>query len=206
MAFELFPDPAKELVTPLAEANEGGAVVQPSAARLCALPARPSEEVVNARIALARAVRSESVAALNQLLADSMTLRDLYKKHCWQASGATFYQLHELFDKHHAEQMVLIDRIFERVQILGGEAIAMAADIAVTTLLSLPPVGREAPLRQLARLSDAHEQILSVARAAGQRAAELGDDGTNGLLTGEVIRTNERQAWVVLQLSTSSPM
>jgi hypothetical protein len=38
--------------------------------------------------------RAESVAALNQILADTTSLRDLYKKHHWQTSGATFYQLH----------------------------------------------------------------------------------------------------------------
>ena len=42
----------------------------------------------------------ESVERLNQVLADTMTLGDLYKKHHWQIAGATFYQLHLLFDKH----------------------------------------------------------------------------------------------------------
>src|SRR5438874_2271928 len=32
------------------------------------------------------------VEALNQILADALTLRDLYKKHHWQASGPAFYQ------------------------------------------------------------------------------------------------------------------
>src|SRR5437016_8573792 len=45
-------------------------------------------------------VRLEVTAPLNQLLADTMTLRDLYKKSHWQVAGPTFYQLHLLFDKH----------------------------------------------------------------------------------------------------------
>src|SRR5207244_1439754 len=48
-------------------------------------------------------VRLEMTEQLNQLLADTMTLRDLYKKSHWQVSGPTFYQLHLLFDKHFAE-------------------------------------------------------------------------------------------------------
>ena len=59
-----------------------------------------------------------------------MTLRDLYKKSHWQTTGPTFYQLHLLFDKHYAEQVEIIDLIAERVQILGGVSIAMAADVA----------------------------------------------------------------------------
>jgi starvation-inducible DNA-binding protein len=137
---------------------------------------------------------------LNQLLADTMTLRDLYKKHHWQTSGATFYQLHVLFDKHNEEQVELIDAIAERIQTLGGTAIAMAADVAVTTIVPLPPVDREEPSRQLARLIDAHERVLHYARAAARRAAELGDDGTNDLLVSDVIRCNEKQAWFMQEL------
>jgi starvation-inducible DNA-binding protein len=59
-------------------------------------------------------VRLEITEQLNQLLADTMTLRDLYKKSHWQTSGPTFYQLHLLFDKHYGEQVELVDSIAER--------------------------------------------------------------------------------------------
>ena len=149
------------------------------------------------RIALARRACEESVAALNQVLADTMTLRDLYKKHHWQTSGATFYQLHLLFDKHHGEQEELVDEIAERIQMLGGTAIARAADVAETTVIVRPPRAREEPAQQLARLVDAHERVLYTVRAAARRAADLGDDGTNDLLVSDVVRTNEKQAWFV---------
>src|SRR5258708_16302097 len=48
-------------------------------------------------IELEEAVRLEITAQLNQLLADTMTLRDLYKKLHWQGAGPTFYQFHFLF-------------------------------------------------------------------------------------------------------------
>jgi len=54
-------------------------------------------------------VRLEMTAQLNQLLADTMTLRDLYKKSHWQVAGPTFYQLHLLFDKHFDEQVELVE-------------------------------------------------------------------------------------------------
>ena len=44
-------------------------------------------------------VRLEMTERLNELLADTMTIRDLYKQSHWQVAGATFYQLHLLFDK-----------------------------------------------------------------------------------------------------------
>src|SRR6476469_5986004 len=87
-------------------------------------------------LALEEPVRLEMTAQLNQLLADTMTLRDLYKKSHWQVSGPTFYQLHLLFDKHFNEQVELVDAIAERIQLLGGVSIAMAADVAETTRIA----------------------------------------------------------------------
>ena len=65
-------------------------------------------------------VRLEMTEQLNQLLADTITLRDLYKKSHWQVAGPTFYQLHLLYDKHYGEQVELVDSIAERIQLLGG--------------------------------------------------------------------------------------
>src|ERR1700692_2883725 len=94
-------------------------------------------------IALSQNVASQSVENLNQVLADTMTLRDLYKKHHWQVAGPTFYQLHLLFDKHYEEQNELVDTIAERIQSLGGISLAMAGGAGETALCTSPPRGRE---------------------------------------------------------------
>jgi starvation-inducible DNA-binding protein len=153
--------------------------------------------VANRPISLAHAVRQASAESLNQILADTMTLRDLYKKHHWQVSGPTFYQLHLLFDKHFAEQAELVDALAERVQTLGGVAIAMAHDVAETTRVSRPPRGREDVAMQLFRLLQAHELIIGETREAAHAAASNGDDGTNDLLVSQVLRSNEFQVWFV---------
>jgi starvation-inducible DNA-binding protein len=191
MAFEVSPDGSNASITVSSKANDN-----PCGARRAA-PMQSFNDLADMRISLARKARAESVAALNLILADTMTLRDLYKKHHWQTSGATFYELHLLFDKHHGEQEKLVDAIAERIQILGGISIAMAADVAETTMLVRPPRDREEPLLQLVRLIDAHERVLYGVRLAARRAAALGDDGTNDLLVSEVIRANEKQAWLV---------
>lgn len=140
-------------------------------------------------------VRLEMTEQLNQLLADTMTLRDLYKKSHWQVAGPTFYQLHLLFDKHYDEQVELVDSIAERIQLLGGISIAMAADVAETTQIDRAPRGREEVPVQLSRLLDAHQIILRQTRTLARRASELGDDGTDDLLVSEVLRNNELQVW-----------
>src|SRR5579862_2237529 len=143
---------------------------------------QPYGKIAKLPIALDEKVCAASAENLNQLLADTMTLRDLYKKHHWQVAGPTFYQLHLLFDKHHGEQDELVDTIAERIQLLGAVSIAMAADVAETTLIPRPPRGREEAPQQISRLLEAHEVILQEARTMARQADEAGDDGTNDLL------------------------
>jgi len=142
-------------------------------------------------------VRLEITEQLNQLLADTMTLRDLYKKSHWQVAGPTFYQLHLLFDKH---------SIAERIQLLGGVSLAMAADVAEATQIERPPRGREEVPVQLSRLLDAHQVIIGETRKLAHRASELGDDGTNDLVVSEVLRTNELQVWFLSEHLVDMPL
>jgi starvation-inducible DNA-binding protein len=151
-------------------------------------------------------VRLEMTEQLNQMLADTMTLRDLYKKSHWQVAGPTFYQLHLLYDKHYDEQVELVDSIAERIQLLGGVSLAMAADVAETTQIERPPRGREEVPVQLSRLLDAHQIIIRQARTLARRASELGDDGTNDLVVSEVLRRNELQGWFLSEHLVNVPL
>jgi len=151
-------------------------------------------------------VRLEMTEQLNQLLADTMTIRDLYKKSHWQVDGPTFYQLHLLYDKHYEEHDELVDSIAERIQLLGGISLAMAADVAETTHIERPPRGREEVPVQLSRLLDAHQVIISHCRELARRAQTLGDDGTNDLVVSEVLRTNELQVWFLSEHLVNVPL
>ncbi len=151
-------------------------------------------------------VRLEMTERLNQLLADTITIRDLYKKSHWQVAGPTFYQLHLLFDKHFAEQVELVDAIAERIQLLGGISLAMAPDIAETTQIPRPPRGREEVPVQLSRLLDAHHIIISGCRELAERAARLGDEGTNDLAVSQVLRGNEMQVWFLSEHLVNMPL
>jgi len=162
--------------------------------------------VVQMPIGLDQKVRQASVEKLNQVLADTITLRDLYKKHHWQVSGHTFYQLHLLFDKHAGEQGELVDQIAERIMLLGGVSIAMAHDVAEATRIPRPPKGREEVPVQISRLLEAHEIVLKESREGAKEAAEAGDDGTNDLLISNVVRTNELQTWFVAEHVVDTPL
>jgi starvation-inducible DNA-binding protein len=151
-------------------------------------------------------IRLEMTEQLNLLLADTMTLRDLYKKSHWQVAGPTFYQLHLLFDKHFGEQSEIVDTIAERIQLLGGISIAMAADVAETTRIARPPRGREEVPVQISRLLDAHQIIIGHCRELAELANKLGDAGTNDLVVSDVLRANELQVWFLSEHLVDVPL
>lgn len=157
-------------------------------------------------IGLDEDTRREICERLNVLLADTASLRDLYKKSHWQVGGPTFYQLHLLFDKHFGEQVELVDLLAERIQILGGVSVAMAHDIAELTRLERPPKGREEVPVQISRLLEAHALIIKDTRDLAKKADDLGDDGTNDLLISDVLRTNEMQVWFLSEHLVEMPL
>ena len=151
-------------------------------------------------------VRAKMCEQLNVLLADTLSLRDMYKKHHWQISGVTFYQLHLLFDKHYEEQAELADTIAERVQLLGGVTVAMGADVAKLSEIEAPPMGREEVPVQISRLLEAHKIIMKRCSAIAAAADEAGDDGTNDLAISDILRPNELQSWFVGQHLVDMPL
>ena len=151
-----------------------------------ALEIQPYGHLVKLPIALSEEACKES-RNLNQLLADTITLRDLQENH-WQVAGPTFYQLHLLFDKHYEQQNELVDAIAERIQPRWREC-GHGHDVAESTLIPRPPKGREEAPVQISRLLHAHEIVLKEARTMARLAAEHGD-GTNDLIVSDVIRCN----------------
>jgi starvation-inducible DNA-binding protein len=160
----------------------------------------------NIPIALASIARLEGCEQLNQILADSIILYSLYKKHHWLMRGHTFYQLHLLLDKHANEQLKIIDLLSERVQTLGGVAIADPRHVAEVTRIERPPNGVEEVPVMLSRLLEAHELILREVRAAIAQTTANHDHGTSDLLTSEVLRPNESQIWFLAEHLVDTPL
>ena len=155
---------------------------------------------------LSAAVRGKMCDQLNILLADTLAMRDMYKKHHWQVSGPTFYQLHLLFDKHYEEQADMADTIAERIQALGGITVAMGGDVAKLTELTAPPMGREEVPVQISRLLEAHKIIMKKCHEIADAADDAGDDGTNDLAVSDILRPNELQAWFIGQHLVEMPL
>ncbi len=157
-------------------------------------------------VALAAEARMESCRILNEILADTMILYALYKKHHWLVAGPTFYQLHLLFDKHADEQLEIVDLIAERVQSLGGIAVGDPRHAAELTTIDRPPNGAEDVPAMIHRLLDAHEAVLEKVRSGIEKTEKSSDWGSNDLLMSDVLRRHELQVWFVAEHAVDIPL
>lgn len=157
-------------------------------------------------LSLSEASIKQSIQILNQLLADSITIYYLYKKHHWQMAGPTFYQLHLLLDKHAEEIEVTVDLIAERIQSLGGVSLAMPFDVSEQTKIERPPTGEEDIPAMLSRTAKAHALIIKELRDGIEVTDEHKDAGTNDLLVSDVLRVHEMQLWFLTQHLVDTPI
>jgi starvation-inducible DNA-binding protein len=165
-----------------------------------------AEELRHLPLELSEEARKQSIGMLNQLLADSITLYHLYKKHHWQVAGPTFYQLHLLFDKHADEVLQTVDLIGERIQMLGGVALGMPFEVAESTKIARPPKGTEGVPSMLARLVEAHGVVIKEIRSGVELTERNHDYGTNDMLMSDILRMHEMQIWFISQHLVDTPL
>jgi starvation-inducible DNA-binding protein len=157
-------------------------------------------------IGLPNEAKASSCRLLNEILADSMVLYALYKKHHWLLAGPTFYQLHLLFDKHAEEQNEIVDLVAERVQSLGGIAVGDPRHAAELTTIPRPPDGAEEVAVMIDRTLRAHETIIEKVRAGITTTEESEDWGSNDLLMSDVLRRHELQVWFLAEHVVDVPL
>ena len=157
-------------------------------------------------IGLPSSAKQTSCRVLNEILADTMVLYAMYKKHHWNVAGPTFYQLHLLFDKHAEEQAELIDLLAERVQSLGGIAVGDPRHAAELTSIPRPPDGAEEVAVMIDRTLRAHETVIGKVREAIEATEKAEDWGSNDLLMGDVLRRHELQVWFLSEHVVDVPL
>jgi len=122
-----------------------------------------------------------------QLLSDSAVLREMY------ALRREAFPQSLLADKHFQQQHELVDRIAQRVRLMGGEVPETPAVLASSSLIARQCPAWETPSQRTARFLAAHQTVILVCRALVPSAARLGDDADTMLVVA-VIRTHEAQS------------
>jgi starvation-inducible DNA-binding protein len=143
---------------------------------------------------LARKLRSEMIAVLNQQLADTFDLYSQTKQAHWNVKGAQFFSLHELFDKLAVELIGYVDEIAERVTALGGLAQATVRMSASNSQLAECDLEVTDSLPTVEALAERYATLAGSTRAAIESAEEQGDADTADLFT-EVSRGLDKSLW-----------
>ena len=131
-----------------------------------------------------------TLAVLEELLAQSIYLRDLYRSARWQTAAIQYHHLHQLFDRHYKEQVHLVDVVIDRIRTLGGRPL-FARDALQETRFAGALRGHKAAAHLLNQLLDAHESVLNTGRPNG---SAMNSQGVHDFALGQVVLTNDAQS------------
>lgn len=156
--------------------------------------AKPNAEVFENSVEMKREARTESITALNQLLADIFDLMSQTKQAHWNVKGPRFIGLHKMFDEFAEGLEDYVDEIAERVTALGGYAMGTARMAANTSRIKEYPTNVILDLDHVQALIQRYAMFANNTREAIDVCDEAGDADTADLLT-DVSRDVDKWLW-----------
>ncbi len=142
--------------------------------------------------------RSEIVAGLSKLLADTYTLYLKTHNYHWNVTGPMFNTLHVMFEEHYTELAVAVDVIAERIRALGEFAPGSYHAFSKLTDIKEETEVPEAT-QMIKNLLDSHETIIRHARKLITSDVIEGDEVSADILT-QRMDFHEKTAWMLRSL------
>jgi starvation-inducible DNA-binding protein len=142
--------------------------------------------------------RSEIVAGLSRLLADSYTLYLTTHNFHWNVTGPMFNTLHLMFEAQYNELALAVDLIAERIRALGFPAPGTYREFAALTSLK-EPQGVPPANEMIRQLVLGQEAVVRTARSILPLADKTSDEPTMDLLT-QRMQVHEKTAWMLRSL------
>lgn len=141
--------------------------------------------------------REGVIKILTMLLCDEYTLATKTKKYHWNVVGPDFSELHEFFGEQYKELDESVDKIAERIRMLGGQTVGTLVEFAENTRLKEDPGSYPDSRTMIANLLDSHESAIRTLREDVDAADEKYHDmGTNDFLIG-MMQDHEKMAWML---------
>lgn len=136
-------------------------------------------------------MKTETIDALNGLIADYTVLYQKSRAYHWMVEGPSFFPLHEAFEKAYEECAKTIDELAERIRAVHGRPVLTLkqalADSAVSEDEGTPDA--EEMVRRLE--SDFVETLQAATKAAD------GADRATASLLDEIALRQEKLAWML---------
>jgi starvation-inducible DNA-binding protein len=150
--------------------------------------------MIQPNIGLDSAVRRSVVEILNHTLANEAILTAKTRSAHWNICGPGFNVLFVLFDSQYKQLNDILDKIAERVRMLGGIAIGSFQEFMKLTHIEEQP----GDVPDIIRLLADHEASIRFLRDDARKCTEeYEDEGTCELLI-NIMRLHEKMAWILL--------
>jgi starvation-inducible DNA-binding protein len=163
---------------------------------LASISIKPSDPNAVTAVADGAAESRKTIAVLDELLCQSIHLRDLYRNARWQTADIQYRRLHHLFDRHYKEQLHLVDVLTDRIRLLGEARQLFASKFLQWTRFACALKGNKAAGRLLRELLDAHEAVLSAVRP---NDSALNQQWAHDFAVGQVVLTNDSQSLSIIE-------
>ncbi|WP_312992264.1 DNA starvation/stationary phase protection protein [Chryseobacterium flavum] len=146
-------------------------------------------------------IKNENLAKVAEVLvttlADEFVLYTKTRKAHWNVEGHDFYNKHLFFESQYEELDEIIDRLAERIRMLGHYAPATLREYLALTHLSEHHLESNDSLTYIRELLSDHESIIIHLRENIENfAVEFRDSGTSDYITG-LLETHEKMAWML---------
>lgn len=147
-----------------------------------------------AKIGISEKNLKGSADILKIVLADEFVLYTKTRNYHWNIEGASFLELHKLFQEQYEALDEIIDNTAERIRSLGHYSIGTLKDFLATTRLTEKGEANSSK-KMIANLLADHEDIaVYLRKAINETANKYGDAGTSDFLTG-LLEQHEKTAW-----------
>ena len=139
----------------------------------------------------------KSITLLSAILSNEMTLYVKTRKFHWNVAGASFMELHKLFEAQYTELEAIIDTVAERIGKLGGKTIGTMNEFTLLSRIVEHPNQYPVQKTMLTELLSNHEALIAELRKdIDVSTDENHDAGTADLLTG-IMQQHETIAWIL---------
>lgn len=140
---------------------------------------------------------AEISKVLSHILADEFVLYTKTRNAHWNLEGPDFHSMHVLFESQYNELAEIVDKIAERIRILGHYAPATLKQFLELTHLTEQTRGKNDSKGFIKDLLNDHESIaINIRTQINHLAVQLKDAGSSDYLTG-LTEYHEKIAWIL---------
>jgi len=131
---------------------------------------------------------------LNELLANYSIFYQNVRGYHWNIKGEKFFELHVKFEELYSDLQLKIDEVAERILTLGHSPNHNYSEYATTAIIKESKEVHDG-VKGVSDILLSLQTIIGLQRSLLTLSAEIGDEGTNALMS-DYVRSQEKLVWM----------